>query len=440
MRLLDLLGVYTIADGKFAVKEQIGVGTERFAPWKELAGKLQDNNPHSAEKAGMSGGVGSTKDGRTILFVVGPAGHMEVRWETRAGEEECRWSKWHGIPGKIISSPVVQSTPEFGPEVFTVASAGQVVSTWMASTGDERDWIQWRPMEGPRVAPESLFVMNHRGETHLFAVEAAPTRRVLHAVRLTLNPKDKFGSWETIEAPVPVIQAPVAVGDNLSGTLDIFALGEDHNLYTSEKVVWNTQTPAVAGQAFEREAPARVTPFPPLALFDGLNVKFKYAPTAATNLDGRIAVCALDESGHVWIRFQVRTISRSRNGPIAALNDPNHLAWSEWHILDGEVFLSQPILFPLKDGRLEIFALGREEHAPLYHSTQPEIDALFPRWAQVKGRKATALEGLKGNNLAPRVDAETDSTVPITIGGKKASDLMAFYDKVFSVKPKEKVR
>jgi hypothetical protein len=427
------LGVYTIADGKLAVKEQIGAGTERFAPWKELAGKLQDNNPHTAEKVGMSGGVGNTKDGRTVLFVVGPAGHMEVRWETRMGEEECRWSKWHGIPGKVISSPVVQSSPEFGPEVFTVASAGQVVTTWMASSGDERDWIQWRPMEGPSVAPESLFVMNYLGETHLFAVEAAPTRRVLHAARMSLNPKEKFGEWETIEGPVPVIQTPVAVGDSLSGTLDLFVMGEDHNLYTSEKIAWKTDTPAVAGPAYERAAPAKPMPFPALALFDGLDhVKFKFSPSAATNLDGRITVVALDTTGRVWIRYQVRELFTNKDAPIKALNNPNHLAWSEWHALDGEVFLSQPALFPLRDGRLEIFVLGKEEHAPLYHSTQPEIDSLFPRWEQVKGRKATALQGLSPNNLAPRVDAETDLTVPITIGGKKASDLMAFADKIAS--------
>lgn len=424
-----LLHLFTIADGKFAVKEQVAGGVERFAPWKELAGKLRNTNPFVPGKVAMTGAATTTRDGRIMLFVVGPAGHLEVRWETRIGEEQCRWSKWHGIPGKMESSPKVVSSDAFGPEVFTVGSKGQVARTWLASTGDERDWILWKPMEGPVVRPESLFVMQHGSETHLFAVEAEPTSRILHAFRKSLNPRDPWSLWEVIEGPSPVVQAPFAVSSPFAGSLQVFALGSDGVLYQTEKQLWDVSTPAAAGPVFKKAAPAHVGAFPALRSFANVGVKFKFAPTAEQNLDGRITVVATDESGAVWIRYQVRNVVTNHNAPVSSINNPNHLKWSEWHSLGG-TFQSQPRLVRRLEGRLQIFAIGHGPHAPLYESLQVDIDSLFPPWALALGKKGQASAQMISSSRPPNSNSKENDLTVLKIGGKSVSQLLGSAEKI----------
>jgi hypothetical protein len=199
----------------------------------------------------------------------------------------------------------------------------------------------------------------------------------------------KFSVWDRVRFPTRLADAAAVAVSRASWELHVFVRGVDGRIYTTRRRLWDGVSPAGAGGVeyqFPLSVPdlvddggggyvasssahastghlaqdgadgsvdASAVPAASGSSSDaasktpvshawrattdftaGLEESFARPPSAATSLDGRIYVTAMDTQGSAWIRWQVRRVIYHPGKPAENLNDPRGLRWSEWHIFN----------------------------------------------------------------------------------------------------------
>ncbi|HTD34213.1 MAG TPA: protease pro-enzyme activation domain-containing protein [Candidatus Elarobacter sp.] len=326
--------------------------------------------------------VARNADGRLEVFVVDTTGKLAHVWQTAPNNG---WSTWAPLPtsGAGFSGPPdsIVNDADGRLEVFTMASGGIPFHVWQ--TAPNNGWSTGVSMGAPAGGIIGSIRVGKNLDGRLEAFGVGSDHNLWHSWQLT--PNGGWSAWASLGHPA----SPFQVGDprisnNQDGRLEVFALGQDGNVYH----VWQTApNNGWSGWA------SLGKPASPIA---------NGAPFVGRDQDGRIEVFATGNDGTVYHIWQTApnngwsawaaltpkpsgvslsglgAVGNESNGSLSVFtigNDgsmwnirqsvPNN-GWNPWLFL-GEAPPGQamngdqiPAVGNNKDGRLEIFVKGTD--------------------------------------------------------------------------------
>jgi hypothetical protein len=262
------------------------------------------------------------------------------------------WSNWGslGTParGLGISNPVVAQNQDGRLEVFIIGGPDRaLLHKYQTSRGGP--WSNWESLfSGAYLQGTPVVAKDAGGRLHVFVTN--DNFDIFHKRQESANGGISLNRW-TSPIPMNLKGTPLAVGQNVDGTLELF-------LYTSNLGLAKMhQDPGGPGGWSRIEQ----IPFPNPRDFMSVNEQ-KYL-SVIRNIDGRLEV------------FAMIVHPRSGDGMIYDLLfahkwqlTPNSRQWSGWAIEDGgKPFIYVETVGQNQDGRLEVFGPGAVHEDPYYN-------------------------------------------------------------------------
>jgi hypothetical protein len=309
--------------------------------WASLGGQL----------ASSTLAVGQNPDGRLELFAAvsgaqGPT--LSHVWQTSPNGGWSAWASLGAPPAQFLGVTAVGRNADGRLEVFArvgLMSTGELWHIWQAAGGG---WSAWSNLGGGVGAQLLAIGSNQDGRQEVLAV--TPVGTLEHIWQTT--PNGGWSGWNDLGTPGGVaLTASLAIGLNLDGRLEVFAVATDGVLWH----LWQT-TPNGGWSGWNAlGTPTGVT-------LGGLAV--------GINPDGRLEVFAIGQDA-LWHRWQL-----TPGG-----------AWSGWSTLGapaGVAFLSAPTVARNADGRLEVFAFGIND--AVWHLWQTGPGGAWSGWDSLGGQ------------------------------------------------------
>jgi len=276
--------------------------------------------------------VARNLDGHLELLVVGFNNHVYHQWQDLDGN----WSGWADLGGQIAGLPIASRNLDGRLEVFGRGTDGAIWHVWQVAPNG--GWSSWASFGGG-LQSDPAIAINLDGRLDVFA---RGTDNAIWHVQQNV-PNGTWGSWQSLGGG---LQNSPAVGRNLDGRLELVALGTDGVLYHK----WQ---------------------YAPNGSWSGwysYGVSAIGSPTLGRNLDGRLELIAVDSAGalgHLW-----------QTAPSSG--------WSAWATYGGVTSTRMPDVTRHRDGRMEAFAAGVNDHA-LYHVGQVAPSTGWTGWSVYGG-------------------------------------------------------
>jgi hypothetical protein len=302
--------------------------------------------------------IGTNEDGRLELFVSQGYGGKGIwhRWEfpfSQVGE----WTEWNFFGGdEEYYNLSVINNQDGRLELFATGHSGLSHKWQFTPNGN---WTSFDSL-GNQVDRIALG-RNADGRLEVFGIN-----QYWHVIHIwQLAPNSNWGEWYDLPGERNFSGAPMAVGSNKDGSLELFALSkDDYSLYHC----WQAS---------------------PSGMFSGW-VKFSekinsslYGMVVESNLDGRLEVF-VEHRGEVLHKAQ--TIQNNGWGNWSSLGFPGG------NFLAGGLFSIKN-----KDGSIALFTVTLNDGA-LYYNTQISPNGTWSGWMSLKGRHfRRAIAGLDRN-------------------------------------------
>jgi hypothetical protein len=262
--------------------------------------------------------ISRNADGRLEAFVrvglmsVGVLWHV---WQTAAGGG---WSAWDNLGGTIGPHVVLAAPNDDGRlQVFSVSPAGTLQHIWQ--TSPNAGWSAWDDLGAPPgVSLTAGLAVGQNLDGRLEAFAVASDDALWHVWQLT--PNGGWSNWDNLGSPPGLSLGELAVGHNQDGRLEVFVIA-DNTLWH----LWQTAPGAGWSSWSSLGTPAGIASLA--------------SPTVGRNTDGRLEVFTFGINDAVWHLWQT-----SVGG-----------AWSDWDSLGGQPGAG-PVVAQNADGRLELFA------------------------------------------------------------------------------------
>jgi hypothetical protein len=321
--------------------------------------------------------VGTNGDGRLELFLRTSSNELFHSWQ-EAGASGG-WAAWAslGSPSVPLSPPTVQTNPDGGGrlEVFSTGSS-QCDHIWQ-NDSPPGGWSDWSTLGGDfpvtSVGPPTTG-KNSDGRLEVFAATEIATNQTAVSHIWQTEAGDGWTDWTALGASSPpalILSAPLLVGQNGDGRLEVFAQGADNNLYHT----WQLQP---GGLWSDWES------------LGGAGGELQ-GSVVANNLDGRLEVFTINagiDSVELFHNWQT-TSGWSGWG---TLGSPTPSSSSGQFGTTSSAWLSGPLAVARNaDGRLEIFA-GLNNVA-VWHIWQVAAGGAWSNWAEL-GTPSGLLENL----------------------------------------------
>jgi Pro-kumamolisin, activation domain len=336
--------------------------------------------------------ISSDARGQLNLFARGSDNNVWQLWQTAVNNG---WSNWYsqGTPkgASLDGSPILGRNADGRLQLFINARDGTMWSIFETTPGGT--WGAWTSLGKPSsvtLTDSAVVASNADGRLEVFA--QAADQALWHIWQET--PNGKWSTWTSQGKPNSGgIQGSLALAASLDGRLELFAIGNDGNLWH----IWQTAVNNGWSNWFSHGTPPGQT-------FSGSTLGLVVAAQA----DGRLQLFIPSLSGDLWRLSQTAVnngwsdwilhaeqISPTNPGAIASNADgrlqlywpanggvfqmsqtaPNG-AWSQWvnqlptnqvPVTDGS-----PALAPSFDGRLELFVVGAD--GALWHVWQTAVN------------------------------------------------------------------
>jgi ligand-binding sensor domain-containing protein/signal transduction histidine kinase len=294
-----------------------------------------------------------------------------------------------------VSPVVIQRADRL--EVFRVDAEGELYHKWQKEPGGE--WSPWVTLGG-WLLPDIALAQNADGRLGVFAVDKMSKMLRYKMGADPDHPEDNWSSWTTL-GDRSMFRPPPAVGTNLDGRMEVFAIDANTG---NLKHVW--QTNRLGGWADWQDLEVKIEPgFVVGADGEGRLEIFGTDPSSGEllhalqttpngsrtwspwtslkgNLDSKLGL-GRNHDGHLEVFGLSRVTGCVEHIWQLAPGSPQ--AWSAWASLGGRVKAGIAI-GERKDGRLELFAVA-ETNSAMFHCYQisPGESASWSEWESLGG-------------------------------------------------------
>jgi hypothetical protein len=245
--------------------------------------------PTGGNALSVTPAVASNLDGRLELFIVGADSALWHRWQTAPNNG---WSDWSSLDAPS-GVELVHLPPTLAPnadgrlELFIIGSDGTLWHLWQ--TTPNNGWSSWETMGSPAQAgfSQTSIPAVGRSADGRFDLFAVGTDGALWHRYQTAVANGWSGDWETMGTPPSDTfdqQSTPAIGPDVDGRLELFAMGSSGTLYHR----WQT----AASNGWSDWETFSLAMFPPAAV-----------PALAGNADGRLEMFLVATDGtvaHIW--------------------------------------------------------------------------------------------------------------------------------------------
>lgn len=168
-------------------------------------------------------GVATNQAGELELLAVDNGGAMQIDTQT-AGSAYLKWTGWKAFGSSLFpaggTALNVIANSNGQPQAFVVGTDAQVYTSWQPSSGG---WVAWRAIGGNFSKDGSLGVgINVSGKLQLFAL--GPTGQLLSNLQITPNAYGSWHGWDPLEGGNFPGDQGAAIGADENGKLQIYAV------------------------------------------------------------------------------------------------------------------------------------------------------------------------------------------------------------------------
>ncbi len=238
-------------------------------------------------------------------------------------------------------------------EAFARAQDNNIWRATQATPGGP--WLGWQPLQaGLSFAGDPVVGQEKDGRLIVLAtgIDSAIWADVQTA------PNKAWAGWHPVLMPAVkglTFSGTPAVARNLDDTIEIFALGSDHAIWHDRQSATGAWSGWQAIQADASVPPDLATPIP----------SFIGVPVVAQDGDGRLELFAMNKDGTLWLIFQ-----QVPNG-----------SWYGWLPLQSKApasFVGAPAALRDATGHLELFA--RDAKGDVWHNQQTTEGGAWAGW------------------------------------------------------------
>jgi ligand-binding sensor domain-containing protein/signal transduction histidine kinase len=260
----------------------------------------------------------------------------------------------------LTGNPVVAQNSDGRLEVFRVDAEGELYHKWQKEAGG--DWSPWVSLGGWLMQDISV-ARESDGRLVVFAVDKM-SRVLRYKRRLDpIHPEGDWPTWSTL-GKEEMVRAPVAVGQNLDGRLELFAVDAENG---SLRRIWET---SASGDWSE---------------WDNFGGRVDPGFVVGLNQDGQLEIFGTDPSTHECLHRYQQTPNGTTN-------------WSSWSSMKGN-FFPRLAVAQNQNGDLEIFGVNRSSGVMQYmYQWITNSQIAWSRWSSLGGYfKAGIAVGQHGN-------------------------------------------
>jgi hypothetical protein len=215
------------ADGNVWEKPQVAVN----GAWGSWSNMSKPTGITISPRLTMS----QEQDGRETVFVYGSNAEIYFIYQTATNNG---WSGWVGMgqpPGGAYDEPTVGQNQDGRQELFVGGSDGKI---WRKSqVAPNSYWSDWGTLGKPASVTfyyDPIVAKHQDGTLDVFVVGS--DHNLWHISQTA--PNNGWGNWQSLGAPAGVtLTNQLAVGRNLNGMIEILDVGDDGTLYTIQQQV-----------------------------------------------------------------------------------------------------------------------------------------------------------------------------------------------------------
>jgi hypothetical protein len=224
------------ADGNVWAKPQVAVN----GGWDGWSNMSKPSGLTVSPKLAMS----REQDGRETVFVYATTGDTYFMYQTAINNG---WSGWIGMGQPSVGAydePTVGQNQDGRQELFVGGSDGSIWHKYQLAPNSS--WTGWGIFGKPAGVTfyyDPIVAKHQDGTLDVFVVGS--DHNLWHICQTA--PSDGWGSWQSLGTPAGVtLTNQLAAGRDLNGAFEVFDVGDDGNLYTIQEQIWNIYLPFVA--------------------------------------------------------------------------------------------------------------------------------------------------------------------------------------------------
>lgn len=287
--------------------------------------------------------VARDMDGHLHLFKVDKIGHLRQRWQRRAGGD---WTPWSDLGGSFLPGIAVTTNVNGRLSAFAVDQSDRHLQ-WIHQTSTYGAWSKWTDLGGHIQAPVSI-CHNEAGGTEILALNPAG-----NAMRLWQS--NASGGWSTWQNLGGTFQPAIVVIKDHDDCLELFGVNRQ-----TQRLMHCRQTTPGDGS--------------PWTGWQNLGGALLPGIAAGQDTNGTLNVFGVNLTN-----YTVDYLSGNLKG--------GHIQWSSWTNFASPPVLDGLTLRPNEDGRLELFAVGRDTQQVLHRwQVNRPVKGWFARWDSLGGK------------------------------------------------------